>query len=131
MSRNAVSPTTLQAAWPVDSLDALECGGRAAQRPWDEGMTPSHESAGGATDAGNRMLRLGLLVRADYERLHPEDSFGDLKRRARFSKEDKGVLRDWLLLADRRERARTIATAVAAERARRSGCTTRVIHDKF
>jgi hypothetical protein len=38
------------------------------------------------------------LVRHDYERCHPEDTFEDLKRRARFTKEDKGLLRDWLAL---------------------------------
>jgi len=35
-------------------------------------------------------------VRADYEHCHPEDSFDDLRRRARFHKGDKGLLRDWL-----------------------------------
>lgn len=31
-----------------------------------------------------------------YERCHPGDSFGDLKARARFSKEDRGLLTDWM-----------------------------------
>jgi hypothetical protein len=35
-------------------------------------------------------------TRAEYERLHPDDSFDDLQRRARFSKEDQGLLREWL-----------------------------------
>ena len=35
-------------------------------------------------------------IRAEYGRLHPDDSFDDLKRRARFSKEDQGLLREWL-----------------------------------
>jgi hypothetical protein len=39
------------------------------------------------------------LIRADYERCHPDETFEDLKRRARFSKEDKGVLRAWITLA--------------------------------
>ncbi len=111
MSWNAISPTTLQAMWPADSLDALECVGGAARRPWAEGMTPPHPSIGGGARADARMRRLELLVRADYERLHPEDTFDDLKRRARFSKEDKGTLRDWLLLAERRERARPLSIA--------------------
>jgi hypothetical protein len=50
------------------------------------------------------------LVRADYERCHPEETFDDLKRRARFSKEDCGLLCDWMTLAARR--------AAAAERPR-------------
>lgn len=32
----------------------------------------------------------------EYERCHPGDSFANLVERARFSKEDKGLLRDWL-----------------------------------
>jgi hypothetical protein len=39
---------------------------------------------------------LESLVRNRYEQLHPDDTFDDLKRRARFSKDDKGLLRDWL-----------------------------------
>ncbi|TAN16611.1 MAG: hypothetical protein EPN45_02285 [Rhizobiaceae bacterium] len=42
------------------------------------------------------------LVRADYERCNPGDRFDDLKKRARFSKEDQGLLRDWMALAARR-----------------------------
>ncbi len=43
--------------------------------------------------------RYESLVRDDYERAHPNDSFDDLKRRARFSKEDQGLLRDWMDVA--------------------------------
>ncbi len=39
------------------------------------------------------------LVRDDYQRAHPNDSFDDLKRRARFSKEDQGLLSDWMDVA--------------------------------
>lgn len=42
------------------------------------------------------------LVCDEYNRLHPDDSFEDLKRRARFSKEDQGLLRDWMSIAARR-----------------------------
>lgn len=63
--------------------------------------------------------RLEALIRADYERCHPEDTFDDLKRRARFSKEDKGLLRDWMGVAAQREREQTAQpaeiTLVAAE----------------
>ena len=45
------------------------------------------------------------LVRADYERCHPEETFDDLKHRARFSKEDCGLLCDWMTLAARRAAA--------------------------
>jgi hypothetical protein len=42
------------------------------------------------------------LIRQDYERCHPDDTFDDLKRRTRFSKEDRGLLRDWMALATER-----------------------------
>jgi len=45
---------------------------------------------------------LESLVRDDYERCHPGDTFEDLKRRASFSKEDRGLLRDWMAIAARR-----------------------------
>ena len=45
---------------------------------------------------------LESLVSRDYDRCHPGDSFADLKLRARFSKEDKGLLADWLSLASLR-----------------------------
>lgn len=43
--------------------------------------------------------RLEALVRAEYERCCANDTFDDLKRRARFSKEDKYLLRDWMKAA--------------------------------
>lgn len=42
---------------------------------------------------------LESLVDADYEHSHPEETLDDLKRRASFSKEDKGLLRDWMAVA--------------------------------
>jgi hypothetical protein len=45
---------------------------------------------------------LESLVRADYERCHFGETLDDLKHRARFSKEDKGLLRDWITLAANR-----------------------------
>lgn len=48
--------------------------------------------------------RLDALIRADYERCHPDDTFDDLRRRARFSKEDRCLLRDWRALAKRVDR---------------------------
>lgn len=39
------------------------------------------------------------LIRPDYERCHPDDTFDSLKQRARFSKEDQGLLRDWMAAA--------------------------------
>jgi hypothetical protein len=48
---------------------------------------------------------LESLVRADYERCRPGDTFGHMKQRAAFAKEDKGLYRDWLALAAARAAA--------------------------
>jgi hypothetical protein len=37
---------------------------------------------------------LESLIREDFERCHPGETLEDLKRRASFSKEDRGLLRD-------------------------------------
>ena len=43
--------------------------------------------------------RLEALVREDYDRSHPDDTFDDMKRRATFAREDRGLYRDWLAVA--------------------------------
>lgn len=48
---------------------------------------------------------LESLIREDFERCHPGDTLEDLKRRASFSKEDRGLLRDWMAIAVRRAAA--------------------------
>jgi hypothetical protein len=48
---------------------------------------------------------LESLIRRDYERCHPGDTLDDLKRRAAFSKEDKGLLRDWMAIAAARRKS--------------------------
>ncbi|UFW72953.1 hypothetical protein [Bradyrhizobium sp. WU425] len=60
---------------------------------------------------------LESLVREEFERCHPDDTFEDLKRRAAFCKEDKGLLRDWMAVARARaaaERAKLTAMDPAA-----------------
>ena len=47
------------------------------------------------------------LIRADYDRCHPGETFDDLKYRARFSKEDRGLLSEWMALAARIAERRT------------------------
>lgn len=66
----------------------------------DLGLTQNARSTGRRYD---RHLQLESLAPVEYERCHPEDSFEALKRRACFSKEDKGLLRDWLAVAERRD----------------------------
>jgi hypothetical protein len=48
---------------------------------------------------------LESLIREDFERCHPGETLEDVKRRASFSKEDKGLLRDWMAVAARRAAA--------------------------
>ncbi len=45
---------------------------------------------------------LESLIRSEYERCHPDEKFEDLKRRTRFTKEDRGLLYEWMILAARR-----------------------------
>ncbi|WP_249136571.1 hypothetical protein [Bradyrhizobium canariense] len=53
-------------------------------------------------DSGGAWVRTYLesLIREDFERCHPGETLEDLKRRASFSKEDKGLLRDWMAVAE-------------------------------
>ena len=52
---------------------------------------------------------LESLIREDFERCHPGETLEDLKRRASFSKEDRGLLRDWMAVAA----ARAVAACTA------------------
>jgi len=49
-------------------------------------------------DAEDRAY-LESLVRDDYDRCHPGETFDDMRRRASFSREDRGLYRDWLAVA--------------------------------
>ncbi len=42
---------------------------------------------------------LESLIREDFERCHPGAKLQDVRRRAPFSKEAKGLLRDWMAVA--------------------------------
>ncbi len=48
---------------------------------------------------------LESLIREDLERCHPGETLEDLKRRASFAKEDKGLIRDWMAVAAKRAEA--------------------------
>ncbi len=43
--------------------------------------------------------RIEAVAREAYDRCHPDDTFEALKRRAPFSKEDRGLLQQWLAFA--------------------------------
>lgn len=78
-------------------------------------LSNSHEYIHPANEA--ERFYLESLIREDYERCHPGETLEDMKRRSAFSKEDKGLLRDWMALAAMRAATgRAIAPfAVAAE----------------
>ena len=71
------------------------------------------EDAGTLSDSrdyirlANEVERLYLesLIRDDYEHCHPGETLEDMKRRSPFSKDDKGLLRDWMAIAVRRATA--------------------------
>ncbi len=49
---------------------------------------------------------LESMIREDFARCHPDDSLDDMKRRSAFSKEDRGLLRDWMSVAAARAATR-------------------------
>ena len=68
---------------------------------------------------------LESLIRDDFELCHPGETLQDLKRRASFSKEDRGLLRDWMAVAATGAAAaspphRTITSEVSAHPPRRA-----------
>jgi hypothetical protein len=48
---------------------------------------------------------LESLICEDFARCHPGETLEDIKRRASFAKEDKGMLRDWMALGAARAAA--------------------------
>ena len=74
-------------------------------------ITNEHNIRQMALSNGSEREHLESLIRSDYERCHPDETLEDLKRRSRFSKEDKGLLRDWMALARQR------AIAIRSEKA--------------
>ncbi len=80
-------------------------------------MSNSHHHVRPANEAERAYLE--SLIREDYERCHPGETLEDMKRRARFSKDDKDLLRDWMELAALRAALqhhpdRAVANAIAA-----------------
>ena len=70
-------------------------------------QTDQHLDSG---STGDRTY-LESLIREDFERCHPGEILDDLKRRASFSKEDRGLLRDWMAVAASRAGAARTAKA--------------------
>ncbi|MEH2670890.1 hypothetical protein DXU07_16285 [Bradyrhizobium elkanii] len=73
-----------------DNDEDLLAPASRSSRPWDQTYLES-------------------LIREDFERCHPGETLDDLKRRASFSREDRGLLRDWMTVAaGRAAAARTV-----------------------
>jgi hypothetical protein len=66
-------------------------------------LSNSHNSVRPASEPERAYLE--SVIRADYERCHPGETIEDMKRRASFSKEDEGLLRDWMAVAAMRAAA--------------------------
>jgi hypothetical protein len=78
-------------------------------------LSNSHDYVRPASEA--ERVYLEELIRADFAQCHPGETLEDIRRRASFSREDKGLLRDWMAIAAIRAAADRIeaAFAVAAE----------------
>jgi hypothetical protein len=66
-------------------------------------LSNSHEFVQPVDEAERAYLE--SLVRADYDKSHPGETFDDMKLRRSFSREDKGLYRDWLAIAAERAKA--------------------------
>jgi hypothetical protein len=60
-------------------------------------LSNSHHYVCPANEAERAYLE--SLIREDFERCRPGETIEDVRRRASFSKEDKGLLRDWMAIA--------------------------------
>lgn len=110
--------------WVTEMTEQVECATE------DAGMlSNSRDYIRPASEA--ERIYLESLIREDYERCHPEETLEDMKRRAPFSKDDKGLLRDWMAIAARRAAAaRTLVPFGSASRTKsdeemRAAVTTR------
>lgn len=66
-------------------------------------LSNSHHHVDPADDSERAYLE--TLIRADFEQCHPGETLEDVKRRSSFSREDKGLLRDWMAVAAARAAA--------------------------
>ncbi|MHA6643963.1 hypothetical protein [Mesorhizobium sp. A623] len=70
-------------------------------------LTNSHDFAKPAGEAERTYLE--ALIRADYDRCRVGETFDDMKGRMAFSREDRGLYRDWMAIAVARAEAERIA----------------------
>lgn len=63
-------------------------------------LSTSHHYFDPADEAERNLLE--SLIREDFAQCYPDDTIADLRRRASHSRQDKGLLRDWMSLAAER-----------------------------
>jgi hypothetical protein len=73
-------------------------------------LSNSHDFVRPADDAERAYLE--SLVREDYDRCRVGETFDDMKRRMPFSREDRGLYRDWMTIAASRAEALRAAAPV-------------------
>ena len=73
-------------------------------------LSNSHDFVRPADESERAYLE--SLVRADYDKSHPGETFDDMKQRCSFSREDKGLYRDWMAIASARAEAARAAKPV-------------------
>jgi hypothetical protein len=99
-------------------MDHPNARARRLERGLDKGDMEMLSNAHHHVNPSNEPERIHLesLIREDFERCHPGETLDDVKRRASFSKEDKGLLRDWMAVAATRAAAgrTTMSRALAA-----------------
>ena len=81
-------------AWVIMEIEA---GGMASDQERKSMLINSHEFVRPKDEVERAYLE--SLIRADYDRCRPGDTFDDMKRRSRFSREDQGLYRNWLAVA--------------------------------
>ena len=76
-------------------------------------LSNSHDFVRPADDA--ECAYLESLIGEEYDRCRVGETFDDMKRRMPFSREDRGLYRDWMAIAaDRAEALRTTAPVLIA-----------------
>lgn len=65
-------------------------------------LSDSHHCVRPASEEERAFLE--SLIREDFARCHPGETLEEVRRRAAFSKEDRGLLRDWMAVAVNRAR---------------------------
>lgn len=78
---------------------------------WTDRMAAAAARAAGNDACCEHRRYVERLIRTDFARCHPGEDLDDIVRRSRFTKEDRGLLREWLTLGMQRALADEITPA--------------------